>query len=113
MNEAVCPVSCGVCCEYWGDVEELRRIRDSSYPEECPHMGTNGCSLPREQRPSACREHLCLLGQAALEALLTPDEVEYFLRQGGETQQLHDLVRVRRGLTKKGWRLYDDARRTG
>lgn len=77
-------------------------------------MGTNGCSLPRQQRPRACREYLCLLGQAALEALLTPDEIEYFLRQEGKTQQLHNLVRVRRGLTKKGWRLYDgDARRTG
>lgn len=56
--ERFCLVNCGECCKMWKEVFE--DIKPSDAEEEmCPHMGSEGCELPRSQRPTACRFFLC------------------------------------------------------
>lgn len=50
-----CPTSCGCCC-----IEpRVRGCRPFQADGKCKHLGSEGCVLPRDKRPIACREYLC------------------------------------------------------
>jgi hypothetical protein len=62
-----CPISCGECCDQWAHVEVLwRKHRHLDMDDMCPHLGPDGCLLPRKHRPRVCREHLCARAREAL-----------------------------------------------
>lgn len=59
-SDCTCPIMCGICCDYWGDVEELReKYPKHSVWDDCPNLADDGCKLPRNERPSACLHYLC------------------------------------------------------
>jgi hypothetical protein len=76
--DAQCPLHCGACCEYWVEIAELTRHLedDEALLGECPHLGKNGCTLPRDKRPFKCRHYLCstaincILGEISRERAL-------------------------------------------
>jgi hypothetical protein len=50
-----CPTGCGSCC-----IEpRVRGCRPLQADGKCKHLGPEGCVLPRDKRPIACREYLC------------------------------------------------------
>lgn len=66
----MCPLQCGQCCDYWRDVPEL--TKHVSAPE-CPHLGADGCKLPRRRRPPACVKYVCGVAQAIIAGRISPD----------------------------------------
>ena len=74
----VCPLQCGMCCDYWQDVFPDPTIP----PGDCPHMGDEGCDLPREKRPVECIEHLCEVARGLIDGSLTRRRARSLKRRG-------------------------------
>jgi hypothetical protein len=65
-----CPIKCGMCCEYgWHYVPELKEAYPgvSKAKKTCPQQSVDGCRLPREERPAACINFLCVEARGVLE----------------------------------------------
>ena len=56
MDGKKCEIACGECCEqYWWEVFDF----DKHPGYSCPHLGPEGCKLPRPDRPRDCLLFLC------------------------------------------------------
>ena len=68
-DDNCCPVACGKCCvKDWTTVEALKKefplesLQPRSIQPHCPHLGDDGCKLPRSDRPATCNKFLCDVG---------------------------------------------------
>ena len=77
-----CPLQCGQCCDYWKDVDVLRHRYSTAV--DCPFLGKDGCTKPRDQRPLPCLEYICEVGQAVIDGVITHNEGVSYKEQGEE-----------------------------
>ncbi len=62
MADRKCPISCGRCCG------------------SCDDLGPDGCRLPRDKRPPACRSFTCEVSDAASGGMIDRDDALAELR---------------------------------
>ena len=63
LDDVVCPVSCGKCCEDWQKIDELNALWHCT--GSCPYAAKQ-CKLKRTRRPYICRCFTCQLCVLAL-----------------------------------------------
>jgi hypothetical protein len=87
-SDEECPIQCGFCCETgWSSVLSLR-YKFGELPD-CPHLTTEGCELPRGERPNGCVSFLCRLARYVKAGRLSVDEARTLLDENnGDTAQV-------------------------
>lgn len=90
-RDSECPFKSGCCCrepELWRTVDDP--VIRSAGPEQavCPHLGTQGCTLPRDKMPVGCKRYLCDIAEAFVLGHLTEERAWVYVRLRDEKNAL-------------------------